>query len=92
LEDLANELPTEPKQTKKRTAAFTPSNDFDIEDWMMEHGLEHLGAHAGSDCTIFPLANCPFDGSHTNGDSKIFRYSNGAIAFKCHHNSCRGKS
>lgn len=89
LNVLAGELPEVPKATR-RTSNY--SNEFDIEDWMAEHGLEPMGANAGTDCTIYPLANCPFDHSHTDGDSKIFKYTNGAIAFKCHHNSCRGKT
>lgn len=88
LKTLAEELPQAPK-TQRKTAL--PKSEFDIEDWMSEHGLEPIKAEAGMDCTIYPLANCPFDHSHTDGDSKIFKYSNGAIAFKCHHNSCRGK-
>lgn len=88
LKKLANELPEVPKIKKRST---TISGEFDIEAWMDEHGLETLSPRLGTDCTIYPLANCPFDPSHTNGDSKIFKYSNGAIAFKCHHNSCRGK-
>lgn len=88
LKALANELPEVPKITK-RTTSYT--SEFDIEDWMSEHGLEPIKEEAGTDCIIYPLAHCPFDPSHTNGDSKIFKYSNGAIAFKCHHNSCRGK-
>ena len=88
LNILAEELPPVPKMTKKTAKV---SNGFDIEDWMREHGLEAIRSEAGTDCTIYPLAHCPFDPSHTNGDSKIFKYSNGAISFKCHHNSCRGK-
>lgn len=92
LEKLADELPAVPKMQKRSAAsAANVSKEFDIEDWMNDHGLEALRAEAGTDCVIYPLANCPFDPSHTNGDSKIFRYTNGAIAFKCHHNSCRGK-
>lgn len=89
LKTLANELPEVPKATRKTTTNIV--GEFDIENWMAEHGLVPLRAEAGTDCTIYPLANCPFDPSHTDGDSKIFRYSNGAIAFKCHHNSCRGR-
>lgn len=88
LKTLANELPEAPKPSRRVSAS---ASEFDIENWMDEHGLEPLRSEAGTDCTIYPLAHCPFDPSHTNGDSKIFKYSNGAIAFKCHHNSCRGK-
>lgn len=85
---LANELPEPPKPARK---TVNSNGEFDIESWMSEHGLEPLRADSGTDCTIYPLANCPFDPSHTDGDSKIFKYTNGAIAFKCHHNSCKGK-
>lgn len=87
LEKLAEELP-EPEQAKKTT---TIKEDFDIEDWMSKYGLNPIKVEQGTGCVIFPLENCPFDHSHTNGDSKIFKYSDGAIAFKCHHNSCKGK-
>lgn len=88
IKTLAEELPQVPKMTRKSARS---SNEFDIERWMDEHGLEPIRTDSGNDCTIYPLANCPFDPSHADGDSKIFKYSNGAIAFKCHHNSCRGK-
>lgn len=96
LHVLANELPEVPKNngsSKRRSAgSVTPtSGTFDLEDWMSEHGLEYLRTENGTDCTIYPLAHCPFNESHTDGDSKIFHYTNGAISFKCHHNSCRGK-
>lgn len=88
LNALANELPEIPKAIRKNTNA---AGEFDIENWMVEHGLEPLRTENGTDCVIYPLAHCPFNHSHIDGDSKIFKYSNGAIAFKCHHNSCRGK-
>ena len=87
LRILANELPEAPKREKKQSS----SSEFNLENWMDEHGLKPLRKDSGNDCIIYPLANCPFDSSHTNGDSKIFQYSDGDIAFKCHHNSCRGK-
>lgn len=88
LNALANELPEVPKVRRGSTSA---AGEFDIENWMTEHGLEPIRRETGTDCVIYPLAHCPFNHSHTDGDSKIFRYTNGAIAFKCHHNSCRGK-
>lgn len=88
LNVLANELPEVPKTTRRTVNA---AGEFDVENWMAEHGLEPLRTENGMDCVIYPLAHCPFNHSHTDGDSKIFKYSNGAIAFKCHHNSCRGK-
>lgn len=93
LKSLADELPDAPVEKKRQTTSttITVTNEFDLESWMFEHGLEPMKKESGTGCVIYPLANCPFDHSHTNGDSKIFHYSDGAIAFKCHHNSCRGK-
>lgn len=93
LRALADELPEVPKAARKTTRPGTtsaPTEGLDLEAWLDKYGLEYLRTESGQDCTIYPLANCPFDESHTNGDSKIFHYSNGAIAFKCHHNSCKG--
>jgi len=64
------------------------AKDFDVRSWLSEHGLT-FREEPGRDCTMFLLDECPFDHSHTNGDSKVFAYTNGAIAFKCHHNSCK---
>lgn len=89
LNTLANELPDVPKPTRKTTTTSNVTDEFDLEKWMSEHGLEAIRKDTGTDCVIYPLTNCPFDSSHTNGDSKIFHYTNGAIAFKCHHNSCK---
>lgn len=91
LNTLANELPDVPKTTRRVASSTIAAGEFDIENWMAEHGLEPIRTENGTDCIIYPLAHCPFNHSHTDGDSKIFRYTNGAIAFKCHHNSCRGK-
>ena len=88
LNTLASELPEIPKV---RRGSSNTRNGFDIESWMSEHGLEPIREEAGQDCVIYPLAQCPFNPSHTDGDSKIFKYTDGAIGFKCHHNSCRGK-
>lgn len=87
LETLSEELPevNNPKKAAKSNGTFV------LEEWMYAHGLEPISTDQGTGCIIYPLANCPFDHSHTNGDSKIFKYNDGAIAFKCHHNSCRGK-
>lgn len=84
LEKLAAELVTEePSRSAK------PYEAFDLKAWMQEHDIRVFREQSGDDCQIYALEECPFDHSHQHGDSKIFHYRNGAIAFKCHHNSCR---
>lgn len=87
LRTLAEELPEEPKPQDYRRGSSSRS-EFDLVDFLGRHGLTYKEDH-NERSKIFRLDECPFDASHRNGDAKIFLYSNGAIAFKCHHNSCR---
>ena len=89
LHILAAELPKEAKAP--RPLATKSTQEFNIRDWLAIHGLTYK-EDTGRDCQMFLLDECPFDSSHRNGDSKIFVYTNGAIAFKCHHNSCKGRT
>lgn len=86
LEELAKEVPVAPERTARKTAA--PPDEFDLIDFMGRHGMTYK-EDFNDRAKIYRLDECPFDHSHRNGDAKIFQYSDGAIAFKCHHNSCR---
>ena len=86
LTALADELPDAPEPDRRRQ--YTRQTDFDLVDFMRTHGITYT-EDSNDRAKIFKLDECPFDHSHRNGDSKIFLYNNGAIAFKCHHNSCR---
>lgn len=89
LQALADELPDAPEPAKsRRGVANTQSTDFDLLDFMRSHGMTYT-EDSNDRAKIYKLDHCPFDASHTNGDAKIFQYGDGAIAFKCHHNSCR---
>jgi len=89
LECLAGELPEEPTHRKATTAPSAKT--FELEEFLADHGMTY-SVDSNDRAKIYRLDACPFDHNHTNGDSKIFVYDNGAIAFKCHHNSCRGKT
>jgi len=86
---LANELPEEP-QTDSRRYGRKTSQDFDLVGFLQKNGITYE-EDVSDRAKIYRLDICPFDHNHRNGDAKIFLYSNGAIAFKCHHNSCRGR-
>ncbi len=89
LQALADELPDETEPVKiRRGFNSTQKTDFDLLAFMREHGLSY-SEDSNDRAKIYKLDHCPFDPSHTNGDAKIFQYGDGAIAFKCHHNSCR---
>lgn len=89
LQALADELPDEPVHINgRRGGVNTQSSEFDLLAFMREHGMSYT-EDSNDRAKIYKLDHCPFDASHTNGDAKIFQYGDGAIAFKCHHNSCR---
>lgn len=87
LQKLVAELPEEPKEQLPQYQRVSGPPKFDLVDFMQRHGMTYTQASSDR-ATIYRLDECPFDQSHRNGDAKIFLYPNGAIAFKCHHNSC----
>lgn len=89
LKALVGELPRETRTPSKPVNKV--QQEFNIREWLSRYGMTYK-EDVGRDCQIFLLDECPFDHSHRNGDSKIFAYTNGAVAFKCHHNSCKGKT
>ena len=86
MEELAKEVPVAPERTARKTAPAP--DEFDLIDFMGRNGMTYK-EDFNDRAKIYRLDECPFDHSHRNGDAKIFQYLDGAIAFKCHHNSCR---
>ena len=79
------------EQPVKKFGGYNGSNSsFDIRDFIKDHNLsvaKEVNILGGG--TKFVLTECPFDSSHKAPDSAIFEMPNGAIAFKCFHNSCQ---
>lgn len=90
LKMLAGELPDEPPEDRYRRGGGTSTQEFDLLGFMSAHGMTYE-LDSNDRAKIYRLDHCPFNASHQDGDARIFQYSNGAIAFKCHHNSCRSK-
>lgn len=65
------------------------NSQFNIDDFISRHSL-----HIDKDILVnggvrkILLKECPFDSNHKSPDSAIFVLPNGAIGFKCLHNSC----
>jgi len=63
--------------------------EFNLRDFIQKYGIEiakEVPISGGG--TKYVLAHCPFDEGHKAPDSALFELPNGAIAFKCYHNSC----
>lgn len=67
------------------------AGSFDIEEWMRKYGINYKPT-SYSDGTKYILDCCPFDSNHKGKDAVIFKMQNGAIGFKCFHNSCSDKT
>lgn len=67
-------------------------NSFDLKGFLAAHGVSYrlLSGQGRDNSDIYSLDACPFNPEHRNGDAKLFQYPDGAISFKCHHNSCSG--
>ena len=65
------------------------NEDFDLRKFIQEHNIEIAKELPyGNGGTKFILKECCFDSSHKAPDSALFLSADGAIGFKCLHNSC----
>lgn len=86
LEQLAGDLPQAPPKQQMKA-----ERSFDLEEWLDQHGIAVNCVKEWKDATKYVLAECPFDSNHKAPDSAIIKMRDGALAFKCLHNSCRGR-
>lgn len=92
LQKLAEEYPTEADRPAPRMTKKAMAEEFNIERWLSDHMIRVHEVKRWKDATRYILEECPFDGSHKAPDSTIIQMSSGAIAFKCLHNSCAGRT
>ena len=89
IEKVANSIVTdEPKPT--RYNGYN-RNAFDLDEWLNKYNL-HYRVASYSSGHKYILDCCPFNSNHKGKDAVIFKMSNGAIGFKCFHNSCSDKT
>lgn len=91
LEKLASEYPEQDKPAPSRYNNYN-STEFDIDAWLSNNGLRYKEGSWRDGCRKLVLSNCPFNHQHKAPDSMILVQSNGAIGFKCLHNSCQGRT
>ena len=91
--DAFNEkyLPKEEKKTNNTTPRQYRSNSepFDVEKFLNEHNvLVHSKTTSADGTTKYVLDHCAFNESHRHPDAAIFVMPNGAISYRCLHDSC----
>ncbi len=89
LRALAALCPTMPTKAKSTSKKSSTDATFNLEEFIEKHGLDvALSAPWQKTATKYVLSTCPWNESHTNRSAVIIQFENGAIAAKCHHNSC----
>ncbi len=78
-----------PKPEKPdRSNGYQRQESFDIEKFISDHGIKVAKRSSFKGGQRLVLEECPFDPNHKAPDSAIFVTADGAIGFKCYHNSC----
>lgn len=67
------------------------TGDFDVKDFLEQHGVKIVKEQQWNGCTKYVLDQCVFDESHKAPDACVIVQANGAIGYKCLHNSCADK-
>lgn len=62
------------------------TEEFNLDAFLMQHNIKVVKRSRFSGGEKLILERCPFDPNHK--DSAILHLDNGALAFKCFHNSC----
>lgn len=75
-----------PKPERPSQSNGYSSEKFDLDGFIKRHSIEVVKVAKFSGGEKIILRECPFD--HNHKDAAILRLDNGAIAFKCFHNSC----
>lgn len=77
-----------PEQEKPSRFNNWSTERFDLETFISQHGINVVKRQRFGAGEKLILDECPFCSSHKAPDSALFHLDNGAIGFKCLHNSC----
>ena len=83
VKKVADMLPKAEPRTYKNNGG-----QFDLRDFMSRNGIQVKREALISSGTKFILEHCVFDNSHKAPDAAVFLRNDGAIGYKCFHNSC----
>ena len=67
---------------------YNKTGSFDLDEFFKKHSIGIKDIVNDKSGTKYILESCPFDSSHDKDSPAVFRLSNGALGFKCFHNSC----
>lgn len=94
LQSLAAMVVEDKKEEKVTAKALTNANvsgeGIDVVAWCCKHCIEIGSVSDWKDAVKYQLLPCPFNSDHS--EALIIKHPSGAVAFKCSHNGCAGKT
>jgi len=85
FEKIANMIPKE--EAPNRSNNYS-NESFDLDDFISKYNIKVRNIVKTASYTKYVLEECCFDSSHHAPDAALFKMNNGAIGYKCLHNSC----
>lgn len=84
IQKVVELYPKEDKKTWQNN--YQGSNGFNLDEFISKYDIKVIRKQPFKNGEKL-IIDCPFDSNH-KGDGAIFKLNNGAIGFKCFHNSC----
>lgn len=91
LKKLAELKPEEPKQ-QRQTSGRQYGEKLDLAKWLFDHDIPIKKVSEWEGWQRYEPECCPFNSSHIGSSVSFFQNAEGAIKFRCEHNSCNGKT
>ena len=92
LAKLAALVPAPPPvPASRRFQTGDGTGSFDLDRWIVEHGLPVVQEKPWKGGRLWVLNPCPWNPAHGNRAAHLIQFANGAIAAGCPHDGCAGK-
>ncbi len=85
IKKVVDMMPKPPARTYSNNYG---ADRFNLRSFISKHNIKVQSESSFGNGTKFILEHCLFDENHKAKDAAIFELSNGAIGYKCFHNSC----
>ena len=85
---VASFVPEEETKSQMSYANLRDYDNFNIDDFLSKHNIDISKDVVDGKIRKIVLKECPFNSEHKAPDSALFVMENGAIGFKCLHQSC----
>lgn len=89
LRKVADMMPKPPERSRSNNYG---QDVFDLDRFIHSHGINAKSVESYQGGQKYILDHCLFNPEHKGKDAAIFKLSNGALGYKCFHNSCSDKT